>query len=108
MTELTAALIKAQRQELLTIWQQKAHSNWEDTLSIIQQRHEVGGMLVVRKRRLSTAASTVRVMLDTLITDTPNVTREPLQISLGKAVENEEEGADKSEIFGQGTLDKIS
>ena len=108
MTELTAALIKAQRQELLTIWQQKAHSNWEDTLSIIQQRHEVGGMVVVRKRRLSTAASTVRVMLDTLITDTPNVTREPLQISLGKAVENEEEGADKSEIFGQGTLDKIS
>lgn len=102
MPRPTYESVERKRQSLTKLWQ-PAWENWRIWERLINQEHTIEFVKPAKVRKLGLAKAKIQAMVDTLVTNSPKVTR--------KAVNKSEEAkqlADKVEKWGTGALRKAA
>ena len=90
------------RGELLEVWR-GAHKNWRDWEDVVNQKHKIRVVKPAEPRRLSFARSKIQSMVDTMVTNSPRVSRDPRAETQEAKAE-----ADKVEKWGKGVLYRLA
>lgn len=98
MAKLTYSEAVEARQEFRKLWN-KAHDNWKEWEDFYEQKHEVRFVKPAEPRKLGLARNKINVMVDTLVTRKPKVTRKPV-----KDTQQSKDRADRGEKWAQALL----
>ena len=98
MPRPTFESVDKKRQSLVKLWQ-PAWVNWRTWEKLVNQEHILEYAAPARVRKLGLAKAKIQAMVDTLVTNTPTVTRKPVNES-----EKAKQAADKVEKWATGLL----